>query len=116
GLELYAAYVVEKWRFEAELHLEPLPFVRYEETPDNPAAFARPLGGAAGLILRIPLYAPVYVELNGHTTAHLVTWEGGPGTRLSQTRTDGSNNRLRVDGGQSLNVQFGGGLAVGATF
>ncbi len=116
GVELYGAYVVDKWRFEGELHAEPLPFVRYEEIPDNPAALARPLGGAATLVLRIPIYAPVYVELSGSTTLLLITWDGGPGTRLSRTRVDGAGNRLRIDGGESLNAQFGGGLAIGASF
>lgn len=116
GAELDASFVIDQWRFEAELHAEPLPLVRYEETPDNPAVYSRPLGGSATLLLRIPIYAPVYVEVSGSTTALFVTWEGGPGTRLSQTRTDGSNNRLRVDGGESLNAQFGGGLALGASF
>lgn len=116
GAELFASYVVDKWRFEAELHLEPLPLVRYEETPDNPAVYARPLGGNGTLILRIPVYAPVFIELHGSTTLAFVTWEGGPGTRLSQNRKDGAGNRLRVDGGETLNLQFGGGLSVGASF
>jgi hypothetical protein len=124
GADVLFAYVIGRWRVELEAQAEPLPLMIYEEKPDNPGAIAKPLGAAGALILRVPVYGPLFVSLEGRGTAVLVEWacrsDGSPtacyGTRFSPVRKNEAGGRERMEGGESLNVSFGGAAHVGLCF
>jgi len=116
GVDVLVTYVLlKRWRVEVEARVDPLPLVFYVESPDNPGGVSRPLGGAGGLYVRIPVWNPVFVEVFGQGIFTRTGWEGR-GTRISANDYDAEGNRVAVEGGEGMNVQAGGGVAVGVSF
>lgn len=116
GFEGTLAYRGAPFPVDIEVRLEALPLVRYLELPDNPAQTAVPVGGSGDLIIRLPVYKSVFVEAAGGMTFVFIDWSGGPGTRRSTNRIDEEGNRLLINGGESLNLRFGGTIGVGLSF